>query len=324
VSPLKSTRVLSPISFNYDGVVGEPTDPDENLVQETLAERKSIERRLPLSALSNQSVRKRDTSSGVQSGSKVASTSKKSTLTKEARDMFEEAFFAANPQIGSSKFFGEQESPRPPRMAPSGKAYSSPSSKTRSREPRCSYEDEESSGESDSEWLLDAAGDTISMEDDPNELGTKADCPICNKPVTHDTKGIFCEKCESWYHPVCQHLSDNEYASYTEKDQRGFYDFTCQRCSYLKAVGKQKGTAEKNIIGLAKKKAKPKVEKPIFQTQEEGFNEDIFDFPDHLKLKSSMTLFSCVKNADPVFEAVLARFFEGKPDSRTLDLLSKI
>jgi uncharacterized protein (DUF1810 family) len=51
--------------------------------------------------------------------------------------------------------------------------------------------------------------------------------------------------------------------------------------------------------------------------------EDIFGFPDHLKFKSSITLFSRVKNADPVFEAVLARFFQGKPDSLTLELIGK-
>ena len=49
--------------------------------------------------------------------------------------------------------------------------------------------------------------------------------------------------------------------------------------------------------------------------------EDIFGFPDHLKFRSSMTLFSCVTNTDPVFEAVLARFFQGKRDTRTLELL---
>jgi uncharacterized protein (DUF1810 family) len=49
--------------------------------------------------------------------------------------------------------------------------------------------------------------------------------------------------------------------------------------------------------------------------------EDIFGFPDHLKFRSSMTLFSCVKNADPVFEAVLAKYFQGKPDTRTVELL---
>jgi uncharacterized protein (DUF1810 family) len=49
--------------------------------------------------------------------------------------------------------------------------------------------------------------------------------------------------------------------------------------------------------------------------------EDIFGFPDHLKFSSCMTLFSCVADSDPVFNAVLDQFFEGKPDNRTLELL---
>jgi uncharacterized protein (DUF1810 family) len=48
--------------------------------------------------------------------------------------------------------------------------------------------------------------------------------------------------------------------------------------------------------------------------------EDLFGYPDHLKFRSSMTLFSCVGNADPVFEAALDRFFRGKRDSGTLEL----
>ncbi|SFC75800.1 DUF1810 domain-containing protein [Spirosoma endophyticum] len=40
--------------------------------------------------------------------------------------------------------------------------------------------------------------------------------------------------------------------------------------------------------------------------------------PDDLKLRSSMTLFSLVENADPVFQAVLTKFFNGQPDSKTL------
>ena len=51
--------------------------------------------------------------------------------------------------------------------------------------------------------------------------------------------------------------------------------------------------------------------------------EELFDFPDHLKFRSSMTLFSCVGSTSPFFEAVLNRFFEGKPDRRTLELLGK-
>ena len=45
--------------------------------------------------------------------------------------------------------------------------------------------------------------------------------------------------------------------------------------------------------------------------------------PDDMKLRSSMTLFSCVKNADPVFDEVLEKFFDGKKDTRTLEMLGK-
>ncbi|MGI4832294.1 MAG: DUF1810 domain-containing protein [Janthinobacterium lividum] len=43
--------------------------------------------------------------------------------------------------------------------------------------------------------------------------------------------------------------------------------------------------------------------------------------PDDLKLRSSMTLFAQVPGADPVFGAVLAKFFGGAPDAQTLRLL---
>jgi len=43
--------------------------------------------------------------------------------------------------------------------------------------------------------------------------------------------------------------------------------------------------------------------------------------PDDLKLRSSMTLFATAAPAEPVFAAVLNRFFDGVPDSRTLILL---
>lgn len=47
----------------------------------------------------------------------------------------------------------------------------------------------------------------------------------------------------------------------------------------------------------------------------------VFGSPDDLKLRSSMTLFSALPDADPVFQAVLDKYFEGIPDSRTLDIL---
>lgn len=49
----------------------------------------------------------------------------------------------------------------------------------------------------------------------------------------------------------------------------------------------------------------------------------IFGSPDDLKLHSSMTLFDAVPATFPVFGQVLAKFFGGKRDQRTLDLLKQ-
>ena len=48
----------------------------------------------------------------------------------------------------------------------------------------------------------------------------------------------------------------------------------------------------------------------------------VFGSPDNLKLRSSMTLFSLVPGADKVFQAVLNKFFSGKKDEKTLQLLN--
>lgn len=48
---------------------------------------------------------------------------------------------------------------------------------------------------------------------------------------------------------------------------------------------------------------------------------EIFGSPDDLKLRSSMTLFASVAPPDSVFARVLDRYFQGQPDSRTLDIL---
>ena len=48
---------------------------------------------------------------------------------------------------------------------------------------------------------------------------------------------------------------------------------------------------------------------------------EIMGDPDDMKLHSSMTLFSMVKGADKVFEQVLAKFFAGDKDERTVDML---
>jgi uncharacterized protein (DUF1810 family) len=50
----------------------------------------------------------------------------------------------------------------------------------------------------------------------------------------------------------------------------------------------------------------------------------IFGSPDDLKLKSCMTLFAEMPKSNPVFEAVLKKFFEGIGDEHTLRILGKI
>ena len=47
---------------------------------------------------------------------------------------------------------------------------------------------------------------------------------------------------------------------------------------------------------------------------------EILGSPDDLKFQSSMTLFGAV-SSDPEFSAAIAKFYGGKPDQRTLDLL---
>ena len=49
----------------------------------------------------------------------------------------------------------------------------------------------------------------------------------------------------------------------------------------------------------------------------------VFGSPDDLKLKSSMTLFAALPTTDPVFQAVLAKFFNGAADEKTRRLLNQ-
>jgi uncharacterized protein (DUF1810 family) len=52
--------------------------------------------------------------------------------------------------------------------------------------------------------------------------------------------------------------------------------------------------------------------------------EDIFGYPDYLKLKSSMTLFDFVDPEENVFAEVLKKYFAGEEDQKTLSILQKI
>jgi uncharacterized protein (DUF1810 family) len=49
----------------------------------------------------------------------------------------------------------------------------------------------------------------------------------------------------------------------------------------------------------------------------------IMGSPDDMKLRSSMTLFAAMPGTEPVFQAVLDKFFGGEQDSKTVQLLGK-
>jgi len=50
---------------------------------------------------------------------------------------------------------------------------------------------------------------------------------------------------------------------------------------------------------------------------------EIMGSPDYLKLKSCMTLFALVSNENSLFQRVLDKYFGGKLDEQTIDLLEK-
>jgi len=49
---------------------------------------------------------------------------------------------------------------------------------------------------------------------------------------------------------------------------------------------------------------------------------EVLGSPDSLKVKSSMTLFSLLENTNPVFQKVLDKYYDGKKDENTIQLLA--
>jgi uncharacterized protein (DUF1810 family) len=47
--------------------------------------------------------------------------------------------------------------------------------------------------------------------------------------------------------------------------------------------------------------------------------EQIFGYPDHLKFRSSMTLFMSTADEKAIFERAIDKYFDGEPDQRTLE-----
>lgn len=51
--------------------------------------------------------------------------------------------------------------------------------------------------------------------------------------------------------------------------------------------------------------------------------EEIFGYPDYLKLRSCMTLFLTAAPDNTIFKDALLKYFDGKPDQLTLDILAQ-
>ena len=51
--------------------------------------------------------------------------------------------------------------------------------------------------------------------------------------------------------------------------------------------------------------------------------DEVFFWPDDMKLRSCMTLFARISAGDSVFHRVLDKYFGGRPDDRTLSILSE-
>jgi uncharacterized protein (DUF1810 family) len=51
--------------------------------------------------------------------------------------------------------------------------------------------------------------------------------------------------------------------------------------------------------------------------------ENIFGYPDHLKFRSSMSLFQIVATENQIFKDALEKYFGGAPDPRTGEIIEK-
>jgi uncharacterized protein (DUF1810 family) len=58
----------------------------------------------------------------------------------------------------------------------------------------------------------------------------------------------------------------------------------------------------------------------IFQLERKSANQ-ILGSPDDMKLHSCLTLFSLLDQTDPIFQAVLSKYFKNIPDQQTLSLV---
>lgn len=100
----------------------------------------------------------------------------------------------------------------------------------------------------------------------------------------------------------------------------------------LKGLGKSETANEYGIFDLAEANsylAHPVLGKHLIEISEALLKlnshtaEEIFGYPDNLKLRSCMTLFAAADNAHPVFSEVLEKYYASIPDGQTIKMLEE-
>jgi len=57
---------------------------------------------------------------------------------------------------------------------------------------------------------------------------------------------------------------------------------------------------------------------------DERTSRQIFGYIDDIKFRSSMTLFNCISENNQIFKDALLKYYKGKADKRTLDILKNL
>ncbi|WP_312378444.1 MULTISPECIES: DUF1810 domain-containing protein [unclassified Sphingobacterium] len=98
----------------------------------------------------------------------------------------------------------------------------------------------------------------------------------------------------------------------------------------LRGLGSSAISDEYGISGLSEAilyLAHPVLGKHLIEISEallqlDGFTaEEIFGYPDYLKLRSCMTLFAMISDTENIFDDVLKKYFDGVADERTVSAI---
>lgn len=93
------------------------------------------------------------------------------------------------------------------------------------------------------------------------------------------------------------------------------YSMTARKYA-LKSLEEASAYPEHDVLGSRLKESSRLVLQIENQTA-----SDIFGYPDNMKFRSSMTLFSLVAEKNSVFHAALKKYFDSVPDMKTLEIL---